>query len=89
VVTKYLKDELAKHGVTPKDADFVLRSQISIWEDMGPSKHGNDRLMFVGFSAGGRLLEVAVEYFDEEDIELVFHANDATPKYKKLFEGIR
>jgi uncharacterized DUF497 family protein len=86
VTTKYLEAELARHGVTPKDADFVLRSPITVWDDMGPSERGNDRLMFVGFDSQGRLLEVAVEYFDEEDIELVFHGDDATPQYRKLFE---
>jgi hypothetical protein len=63
---------------------MVLRSQV--WEELGPSERGNDRVMFVGFSQDGRLVEVGVEYFDEQSEEWVFHADIATAKYKKLFE---
>jgi len=42
--------------------------------------------MFVGFTAAGRLLEVGIEYFDEEEREHIFHANDATTYYRHLFE---
>lgn len=87
--TKYLVDELAKHNVTPQDADFVLRSEISVWDNIGPSKRGNDRLMFVGLDSSGRLLEVGVEYLDDADQELAFHANDATARYRKMFERAR
>ncbi len=86
MITKYVDHELFKNKITRKDADFVLRSQVSIWEDIGPSKRG---LMFTGFDSNGRLLEIAVEYFDEDDIELIFHTKDATPKRRKLFERIK
>lgn len=89
VPTKCLDNELAKHNVTQQDVDFVLRSDISIWTAMTPSERGNDRIMFVGFDSNGRLLEVGIEYFDNENLEVVFHAASATPKYRKLFERIK
>jgi hypothetical protein len=85
--TRYLDDEWAGRNISRKDIDAVLRSFV--FDDMGPSKRGNDRLMFVGFDSSGRLLEAGVEYIDNEDVELVFHANDATPKYKKLYTRSR
>jgi hypothetical protein len=88
-ITKYVDAELSKHSVTSRDVDFVLRSTISIWNDMGPSIRGNDRLMFVGFDTSGRLLEIGVEYFDDMGVELIFHGDDATPRYRKLFERLR
>lgn len=80
---KYNLESLDRHGVSPADADEVIAT--GIWEEMLLSKHGNTRLMFVGFTANGRLLEVAVEYFDDEDMEYIFHANDATRYYRALF----
>jgi len=60
-----------------------------VWDDIGPTDGGNDRLMFVGFDPCGRLLEVGIEYIDAEDVELVFHANVATPHYEHLFARLR
>ncbi len=87
--TKYKEAELLKHKITPKDVDFVLRSEISIWQELPPSRRGNDRVMLVGFDPAGRLLEVGVEYFDNEDTELIFHAIKATPGYRNLFTKIK
>ncbi len=84
MITKYIETALAKHDITAKDIDFVLRTDITIWCDLGPSKRGNDRLMFIGFSSNGRLLEVGVEYMGD-DVELVLHADCATFKHRKLF----
>ena len=57
-----------------------------IWEELGPSARGNERLMFIGFTSSGRLLEIGVEYFDDKNLEYVFHADDATTHYKKIFK---
>ena len=89
LITKYIQPELRKNNITIRDADFVLRLPITVWTDISPSRRGNDRLMFTGFDSSGRLLEIAVEYFDDEDIELVFHGDKATTKYRKLFERIK
>jgi len=81
---EYDDAQISKHGLSRRDVDFALRSQV--WDDLGVSERGNDRLMFVGFAEDGRLIEVGVEYFDKEDKERVFHADLATPKYQKLFK---
>jgi uncharacterized DUF497 family protein len=82
---EYDDEEITKHGLSRRDVDLALRSEV--WEDMGASKRGNDRIMFVGFSEDGRLIEVGVEYFDKENKEWAFHADLATPKYQKFFKS--
>lgn len=82
--TTYNKDSLSRHGVSEEEADEVLAR--GVWFPLDPSERGNDRLMFVGFTLAGRLLEVGVEYFDAEDREHIFHANDAAEPYRKAME---
>jgi uncharacterized DUF497 family protein len=82
--TTYNFESLDRHGVSVGDADDVLMSDT--WKEMPPTERGNERLMFVGFTSNGRLIEAGVEYFDDEDREHVFHANDVTDHYKQVFE---
>jgi uncharacterized DUF497 family protein len=74
---------LAKHRVSTNEVDDVLVSS-SIDFDMEPGHGGNNRVMFVGFTNSGRLLEVGVEYIDFCN-EHVFHAMNATRRYRILF----
>jgi hypothetical protein len=80
----YNFESLERHGISPLDFDEVLA--CGIWDEMAPSQRGNARLMFVGFTSNGRLLEVGVEYFDDEDREHVFHADDANVQRRLEFE---
>jgi hypothetical protein len=79
----YNFESLERRGVSPSDADEVLAS--GIWEEIPPSVRGNVGLMFVGFTPGGRLLEVGVDYFDSEDREHIFHVDDATAERRIAF----
>ncbi len=79
----YNFESLDRHGISVEDADEVVAT--GIWEELIPSKRGKERLMFVGFTANGRLLEVGVEYFDDSSIEYFFHAQDATTRYRDIF----
>lgn len=81
--TAYNFESLNRHGISVYESDEVIAH--GIWFEIEPSERGNNRLMFVGFTAEGRLLEVGIEYFDDEDLEHIFHANDATESYRKLF----
>lgn len=81
-ITTYNHESLQRHGVTPEEADEVVA--FGKWVEMTPSERGNDQLMFVGFTGEGRLVEVGVEYFDAEDREHIFHADDATQQYARL-----
>ncbi len=83
IKTTYNLDSLDRHGISTADADDVIAT--GIWEELAPSEKGNDRLMFVGFTSSGRLLEVGVEYFDADNLEHVFHADDATSHYRVIF----
>ncbi len=80
----YNFESLNRHGIAVEDADEVIGT--GIWEEMTPSKRGNERLMFIGFDANGRLLEIGIEYFDDDNVEYVFHTQDATARYKLIFE---
>jgi hypothetical protein len=82
--TIYNLESLDRHGVSPADADDVIAT--GIWEELAPSVRGNERLMFVGFTSNGRLLEVGVEYFDKKNLEYIFHADDATRYYRTIFK---
>jgi uncharacterized DUF497 family protein len=82
--TTYNVGSLDRHGISKADVDDVLAT--GVWREMTPSERGNERLMFVGFTANGRLLEVGVEYFDQEDLEHVFHGNDATSPSIDFFQ---
>jgi len=75
---------LEKHGVTTDEVDEVLFNDPLDF-DLEPSKDGNDRILFIGFTYAGRLLEVGVEYLHEED-EHIFHGMDATKHYRNAFE---
>ncbi len=75
---------LKKHDVTVREIDEV-KANNPVDFDLKPSHDGNDRVMFVGFTFGGRLLEVAIEYFPHGH-EHVFHAMDATKYCQKVFE---
>ena len=81
---KYLDANWEGRAIVRLDIDHVLQSTISVEEEMSDGPGGTLRVMYVGYTQNARLLEVGVEYL-EGDRELIFHADDATPYYKKLF----
>jgi hypothetical protein len=52
---------------------------------MNKSARGFERAMIVGFTNSGRLLEVGVELFLNDDLHY-FHADDATKVYQRKYE---
>ena len=81
----YNFDSLNRHGVSIANVDEVIGT--GIWEELPLSVRGNERLMFIGFTSNGRLLEIGVEYFDDNQIEHVFHADDATNRNRIIFRN--
>ncbi len=79
----YTTSNLANHKITTAEVDDVLNDSRTIWLDLGVSRYGNDRLMFVGLTKDGRTLEVGVELIGDD--EHVFHAMDAGQRYLKEF----
>jgi uncharacterized DUF497 family protein len=84
---KYNDESLKRHGVLRKDADEVLAEENILTRDfeLQLSVTGETRVMFVGFNEAGRLLEVAVE-FQKNAKPYIFHAQTASPKFRKLYE---
>lgn len=79
----YNTESLTKHDVTVIEVDEVLSDSRTIWLDLGPSRNGNDRLMFIGLTRAGRALEVGIELIGEDDY--VFHTMAASEHYLKEF----
>ncbi len=78
---------LRHHKVSLSDVDQVLEiSNITTRDfDLSLSDDDNLRIMFVGYNFAGRMLEVGVE-FTNENKAYVFHAQTVSPKYRKLYE---
>lgn len=81
--TTYNYESLDRHGVTVQEADEVYATGCDF--DLDPGSDGNDRLMVVGWTSAGRLLEVGIEYLPDGN-EHIFHACAATTAYRELFE---
>lgn len=77
---------LTKNGVTEAEIDDIFESDLTIALEIAPSERGNNRAMIIGWTLIGRLLEIGVEYFDDQDWEHIFHAINAGVKYRKEFE---
>jgi uncharacterized DUF497 family protein len=82
----YNHRNLAQHGITPEQVDEVATAPMTIECEMSPSVQGNQRIMLVGFTSCGRLLEVGIEFFHYESRIHFFHATDANKHYKLEFE---
>ena len=78
-----------KHGVTREEMDHVLAQYPynSQQVNHGESKNGNTTATFVGYTSQGKLIEVSVEYIEEQD--WIYHADAATPKNETLFYQVR
>ncbi len=81
--TTYNTSSLKKHKVTEEEVDHVYATGIDF--DLEPSEKGNDRIMIIGLTASGRLLEIGIEYLADGN-EHIFHADDATKPYQLLFQ---
>ncbi|MCC7527895.1 MAG: hypothetical protein IT342_05195 [Candidatus Melainabacteria bacterium] len=81
---RYHAQNLAAHDVTSDMVDESLADPFVVDEDL-ESNDGNFRVMFVGKTQSERLLEIGIEYRDD-DIDFVFHGMSATPYYAALYE---
>ena len=74
---------LRKHNITRQEVDQVLdsRNLTTRMFELAPARNGNERVMFVGLTQEGRLLEVGVELIGDND-EHIFHAMLATKQYR-------
>ena len=97
-------EHIAKHGVTPTEAEHVVSHARDPW----PAQKGDDRLVVWGGTDVGRLLQVIfvlrhadeVEFEsltidewadlnDDDEVIYVVHAMDLTPGMKKLYRKRR
>jgi len=86
LITTFDEDNLAEHGATCAEIKEVFESDLSFTVDLEPSKRGYDRMMVIGWTYKGRILEVGVELIEVGDREHIFHAMDAGKQYRREFE---
>lgn len=79
----YQQENLTKHDVTEEEVDEAISNSL-VAVELPLSARLNNRVMLVGFTMEGRLLEVGVKYLTDEH-EHFFHAMDATKEYRRLF----
>ncbi len=77
-------DSLNRHRVTPDECLQVILAADSRWFEEAKSERGNDRVVYFGRpEREGRILEVGVEFIDEdetseqEETEHIYHAMKA------------
>jgi len=85
-ITTFEETNIRKNGVSQSEIIEVFESDLSFAEELTPSERGNDRAMIIGWSFSGRILEIGIEYFEDEDREHVFHAMDAGKNFRQVFE---
>lgn len=77
-------DSLERHKITRLEAIQVVESDESEYFPLS-RRHGNDRLMFVGFPhAKDVLLEIGVEFLPNGK-DVIFHANKARKYFANLY----
>lgn len=70
-------DHIAAHGVTPEEAESVVRNARPPY----PKEIGDDRFNVVGRGSGGRLIQVGF-IIDPDDTVFVIHARPLTQREK-------
>ena len=83
----YNDENLRPHGVNRSEVEEVLDVDNTMARDfdMLLSRYGRLRTMFVGYNLSARLLEIGVEFIDENKA-YVFHGQTVSPLYRKLYE---
>jgi hypothetical protein len=85
-----IQNSAYKHGVTDSQILEVLADQFTTrFFEMHGGEDDEYQEMAVGFTQASVLLEIGVKYLEneEEEEEVVFHANRVTSEYRQLFEG--
>ncbi len=88
MLLSYNDRDLRKNKVSRDEVEQVISSDTTIDYQMQPSNYGNDRVMLVGFTLTGGMLEIGIEFLS--DSMHVFHSSSATRTYQRKFrERIR
>lgn len=57
----YSESYLKRKGVTPHDVAFVIASTLTREFDLPDSRRSNPRVMLIGFTPDGELIEIGLE----------------------------
>jgi uncharacterized DUF497 family protein len=77
-------DHIAAHGVTPADAEFVVRNARRPF----PQAQGSGRFLVAGQTSNGTYIQVAY-IFSPDDVIFVIHARPLTRAEKRRFRRRR
>ena len=77
-----------RHGVSKDEVEEVLADPATEEFALEPSNQGNYRVMYVGFTIWGRLLEVGIECIHSPNQVFlhIFHANKVSRQFRSLFK---
>ncbi len=87
IIFGFNHDSLDRNGVSEQECLQALADPLKIEVEEDESESGNPRSMWVGKTQLDRLLEVGVEYL--EDMDWIYHANNAQAKYRERYEQPR
>jgi hypothetical protein len=79
----YNWDSLTRHGVTQEMIDEVLQGAMVSYFSVDEADETCE--MLVGYTFTERLLEIGIRYRSADEV-YIFHAQTASPQYKKLFQ---
>jgi hypothetical protein len=82
-VAGYNFESLNRHGVTPEMIDEVLQGSMVSYFTVDEADETCEIL--VGYTFTERLLEIGLRYRSADEV-FVFHAQNVSPHYRKLFE---
>jgi uncharacterized DUF497 family protein len=85
-ITTFNDDSLARGKVTHAEIEEVLSDLLTLVVEEGQSKRGNPTRTYVGFTRSDRLLEIGIEYSENENH--VFHARKANAKTMKAYKKL-
>ena len=73
-------DHIAKHGVTPEEAEWVVENASSPY----PECQEDDKWLVIGRGRGGRYVQV-VFVLDDDDTVFVIHSRPLTDKERRRY----
>jgi len=73
-------DHVPKHGVTPDEAEFVVRHAKLPY----PRRHGEDKWLVWGRGNGGRFVQVVFVVGDDDTVYII-HAKPLTEREKQRY----
>ncbi len=77
------EDSLKRHKATHEEIEEAIADPLRVEAAYSESKNGNPTTIWVGATLKGRLLEIGIEYMENEDH--IYHASSCRNHYQWLY----